>query len=68
MSIFDSLKELLGLRKPTKEDMKMASKEMDLFMRRGGYVPYRHGRRRFVKRKKSKDGEVKTVGEGKIIE
>ena len=70
MSLTDTFRRFLGIREPTKEDLEMAAKEMDFFMRKDGYVPYSANRKsRFrIRRKRKDDGKVRTVGIGIVID
>jgi len=71
MSLADTLRRLLSIREPTKEDLKMAATEMDYYMRqRGGSPLARTTRRRFKikRRRKDKPGEVRTIATVKVID
>lgn len=69
MSLADTLRRFLNIRQPTDEDLHMAALEMDLFLRKEGYVPQSWiKKRRFrIKRKRKDEGGVKTVGTVKVI-
>ena len=70
MSLADTLRRLLNIREPTKEDLKMAATEMDYHMRQLGGSPLIGARRRrFTIKRKHKDepGKVRTIATVKVI-
>jgi len=71
VSLSDTLRRFLNIREPTKEDLKMASKEMDYFLRQlGGSPLVGSRRRRFTIKRKHKDepGKVRTVATVRVID
>ena len=68
--MWDWLLKVLDLRQPTKKDYEHAGMELDYWMRSDGSVPYTallQQKKRFrVKRKKKREGDVETLGVGKI--